>query len=327
MKTTIQFEPLVEFGSAVTMEFRSRCVQAYSDVSSGYVFFDPPPAEELNDYYQREYPQSQVGYYTIETDYDAGKNGYQAGRILEAYNSVMQRPPQTSFELGCAYGGLVAEMAGRGVASRGSDINEEAIRQGTELKGNRSIFHANNLDALARMESKVDLIYSLGSLEHDPNMFHVIEACREKLNENGLLFIMVPNAMFASSVLNGFKHNWWVNYPHHLHMPSPGFIPSLCRKLGFIPLFWDTRILFEFEAQTDVFDLFSDRRMTQTHRDLWSLLLLGAGFGMELNFALTPDAPSSAIRFAKTAQEINGTLEHARQQEIKIRRYLKNAAR
>jgi SAM-dependent methyltransferase len=212
MKTTIRFEPLVEFGFAVAMEFRNRRVQAYSDVSSGYVFFDPPPAEELNDYCQREYPRSQVGYYTIETDYDAGKNSYQAGRILEAYNSVMQRPPQTSFELGCAYGGLVAEMAGRGIASRGSDINEEAIRQGIELKGNRSIFHANNLDALARMESKVDLIYSLGSLEHDPNMFRVIEVCRERLTENGLLFIMIPNAMFASSVLNGFKHNWWVNY-------------------------------------------------------------------------------------------------------------------
>lgn len=326
VKTTRQFEPLIEFGSPVMMEFRNRQVPAYSDVNSGYVVFEPPPGDELNDYYQREYPQMQAqnGYYTPEADYDANKNAYQAGRILDTYSSIMRRSPQTSLELGCAYGGLVAEMASRGIAAKGSDINQDAIRQGI-TRGNRNIFQSDNLATLAEIEGEFDLIYSLGSLEHDPNMIRVIGACRKRLTENGVLFLMLPNAMYAGSVFGGFKNNWWVNYPQHLHMPSPGFIPSLCRELGFIPLFWDTRLLFENQAQPPILELFNDRDMTRARRDLWSLLLLEAGFGMELNFALTPDIPYNTIRFAKYAQDVNGTLEHARQQEIKIRRHLKTA--
>ena len=82
--TRTQFEPLVELGSPVTMSFRGRSVPAYGDLASGYVFFKPPPPDELDDYYQREYPrmQAQTGYYTIEADYAAGKNDYYAGRIL-----------------------------------------------------------------------------------------------------------------------------------------------------------------------------------------------------------------------------------------------------
>jgi hypothetical protein len=145
------------------------------------------------------------------------------------------------------------------------------------------------------------------------------------LTENGVLFLMLPNAMYAGSVFGGFKNNWWVNYPQHLHMPTPGFIPSLCRELGFLPLFWDTRLLLEEQAQPSILELFNEHRMTPARRDLWSLLLLEAGFGMELNFALTPNVPYNAMRFAKLAQDVSGKLQHARQQEMRIRRYLKNA--
>ncbi len=325
MGTTHEFEPLVEFGSPVMMEFRDRLVPAYSDVNSGYVFFDPPHAYELRDYYQHEYPrmQAETGYYTIEADYNAAKNGNYADQILEVYNAIMKRPPRSVFELGCAFGGLVAEMASRGIAAGGADINATAISQGREIGGTSNLICASNLDALAGMAGPVDMIYSLGSLEHDPDMLRVIAACRDRLTENGLLFVMVPNAMYAGSVFGGFKNNWWVNYPQHLHMPSPGFIPSLSRTLGFLPVFWDTCIVFESHAQPPILGMFDDRQMTQARRDLWSMLLLGAGFGMALNFALTPD--TNGMRFANITQNINGTLEHARQQEVKIRCYLKNA--
>ena len=321
----IQSEPLIEFGAPVTISFRNGSVQAFRDCNSGYVYFDPPPSDELNDYYQYEYPQigAQAGYYLIEADYEVYKNEHMARRLLRIYDSFFSSAPRTSLELGCAYGGLVAELARHGVAARGSDINEGAIREGKDIKGNHNIFHADNLDTLSQMTGRVDLIYSLGSLEHDPNMFRVIAACRERLTNNGLLFIMLPNAMFAGSVFGGFKNNWWVNYPQHLHMPSPGFIPYLCRELGFLPLYWDTRILFEPQAQPPVSSLFAE--MTNVHRELWDLLLLRSGLGMELNVALTPDMQTRPMQFAATVQAINSTLEQARQQEIRIRQYLKGA--
>ncbi len=326
--TKTQFEPLVEFGSLVTMEFRGRSVPAYSDVASGYVFFEPPLLDELNDYYQREYPrmQAKTGYYTIEADYAVQKNGYYADRILSVYTTIMRRPPRSALELGCAYGGLVATMRQRGVAAQGADINATAIKQGRVARGNENLIHADNLAALAQMPGKVDLIYSIGSLEHDAHMLRVIAECRERLSSYGLLFLMIPNAMFAGSVFGGFKNNWWVNYPQHLHMLSPGFIPSMCQALGFLPLFWDTQTLFEGATHPSVLDLFNKRQMTPNRRELWSTLLLGAGLGMELNFAIAPDTPESAFRFYKVAQEVHGTLEHSRRQEVKIRQSLKTAS-
>jgi SAM-dependent methyltransferase len=279
----------------------------------------------LYDYYQREYPQSRGELHSVEADYDEGKNAGHATRILETYRSLMGRMPRSSFELGCAFGGMVATMTDRGLESMGSDIDESAIGEGTVVKSNRRIFHARNLDALASLKTKVDLIYSLHALEHDPELFSVVKACRAKLNDDGLLFISVPNAMFAGSILGGFKNNFWMNYPQHLHMLSPGFVQSLCRQTGFAPLLWDTRILFE--VQPNVLDSFDGRQMTRTLRDLWSQLLVAGGFGMELNFSLTPDTPSGITRFATKAREVSSTLERARQQEVIIRKYLKTAAR
>ncbi len=323
MKTVKDVVPLVEFGSAVTVDFRDRLVPAYSDVDSGYVFFEPPSGDQLNDYYQREYPQIQAatGYYTPEADYDPWKNQYYADNLLGTYTSIMSNLPRSSLELGCAYGGLVAEMANRGIAAKGSDINRDAISQGTKTRGNSNIFHADCLSTVTDMDGQVDLIYSLGSLEHDPSMIKVIAASRRRLTDKGVIFLMVPNAMYAGSVFGGFKNNWWVNYPQHLHMLSPGFIPALCRNLGFLPVFWDTRILFEEQAQPAISGLFA----SDSHREIWNLLMLDAGLGMELNFALVPDSPFNMERFGKLTYDVGRTLEKARRHEVAIRRYLREA--
>jgi SAM-dependent methyltransferase len=323
MKIAVEFEPLIEFGLPVCVEFRDRTIQAQSDPGSGCVFFEPPIAEELYDFYQEEFEQVSSGNYDIEADYEAGNTSYQAGRIIEVYCSLVHHMPRTSFELGCAYGGVVAEMARRGIDAQGSDINKNAISKGAACKGNKRIFHADNLEALARLEGKVDLIYSIHTLEHDPELFQVIRICREKLSEHGLLFISVPNAMFLGSVLGGFRNNLWVGYPQHLHMLSAGFIPSLCRWAGFFPVYWDTRIIFEVDP--NVINLFNESLMTQVRRDLWTLLLAGAGFGMELNFALAAGEPPGIPRFMTREGEVKASLERARQKEIKIRRYLQTA--
>ncbi len=325
MTPALDAVPLVEFGRPVTMAFRGREVPALSDPASGYVFFEAPPHDELTEYYQVEYPRSQTGYYTVDTDYEPGKNGYHAGRILEAYQALAGRQPATSFEMGCAYGGLVAEMAARGVDARGSDINADAVAQGGAAKGNSRIFHASNRDALDRVGASFDLIYSVHTLEHDPRMFEVIRACRDRLTDDGLLFVAVPNAMFANAVLKGFRENWWAHFPQHLHMLSAGFIPALCRATGFVPVFWDTRIVFE--AQPDVVNLLSKDEMTDARRDVWRLLLSQAGHGMELNFVLAPAGGAMAGRLGGIAGAVAGALEHARCNEVQLRRHLRTASR
>ncbi len=317
--------PLVEYGHLVTATFRGRQVVAQSHRDSGYVFFSPPPAAELTEYYQHDYPASQVGYYTPDIDYEPGKNSYHAGRILDAYRLVLGGTPATSLELGCSFGGVVAEMARRGVDSAGSDINADAVAQGRRVKANLRISHASNLDAVRALTRRVDLIYSLHALEHDPDIFAVIEACRDRLSEDGLLYVSVPNAMAANSVLDGFTSNVWVNYPQHLHMLSAGFIPLLCEKTGFVPVFWDTRIVFALQETGRA--LFDAAPMGAARQALWETILCQAGHGMELNFVLAPAGGEVAKRVAERIVQVQGELDHARRHEVGIRSYLRDAVR
>jgi len=321
----LDIEPLVEFGTPVQMAYQGREVLAQRDSNSGYVFFEAPDAEELNRYYQVEYPSIQRGYYTVETDYEPGKNRYHADRILEVFQATAGRMPVTSFELGCAYGGLVAEFVSRGVQASGADVNADAVAQGAGVMGNRNLIHAGNLDALRGLHDKVDLIYSLHVLEHDPDLVKVVDACKGHLNPGGLLFISVPNAMFIGSVMGGFTNNHWVNYPQHLHLLSPGFVPALCRTTGFLPMFWDTRILYE--AQPGLERHFSFATRDETRRNLFNMMLFDAGYGMELNFALTPDDGRLNNVLAAQAAAILGTLDAAARAEVKIRRTLSTALR
>ena len=317
----MRVESLVEAGDPVWVEFRNTYRAAKRDMDSGYVFFDPPAPDELRDYYQRTYAHDHAaGYYTCEIDYEPGKNGYHANRILEVCRALNGRDPGTSLELGCAYGGLVAEMARRGVDARGADINDDAVAQGERLQGNTRIFAADNATAIRGLTRKVDLIYSLHVLEHDPDMLSVIASCGDALTDDGILFLSVPNAMYAGSVFGGFRKNMWAIYPQHLHMLSPGFVPRLCRAAGFTPLFWDTRIVFG--VQPDAEALLGVGDPDPRRRGAWELILRQAGLGMELNVALTPARCRLSPRHAEAARIAAVTLEQARLHEVEVRTLL-----
>ena len=319
-------EPLIEFKEPVVLPFRNGFVTAQRDVHSGYVFFQPPPPEELSAYYQSEYAKKQVGYYTVDTDYNPGKNGYHASRILDLYRTLQNREPRSAFELGCAYGGLVFEMARRGIEARGSDINRMAIAEGRRVKGNDRIVHARNIDAFEVIRKPVDLIYSVHTLEHDERLIDVIGKCRRALTDDGgLLFVGVPNAMYVNAMLEGFRHNYWAAYPEHLHMLSAGFLPELCREAGFVPVFYETRIFFDVDVQLT--NQFNSSKLTEPKRAIWEMILGTAGHGMELNFMLTPIGSQTAIRLAARIRQVQDALEVVRQREVAVRAFLKDALR
>jgi hypothetical protein len=75
------------------------------------------------------------------------------------------------------------------------------------------------------------------------------------------------------------------------------------------------------------FKVFGDRIITGAERGLWTLILLGAGLGMELNFALAAARPLAPDHLSQAMRSAAITLEHARAQEVAIRRYLRTAAK
>lgn len=315
---------LVEFGKAVQMPFKDGAVYVQRDTESGYAFFTPPSDETLTEYYENTYSSTTSGYHTAEKDYEPAKNGYHAGRLIEFYRRFHDGvAPKTSFEFGCAYGGLVAEMARRGVDARGSDINSTAIQQGLQLKDNTRIFAAPNIESVAKEKRKVDLIYSMHALEHDPHCFEVIEKSKALLNDEGLLFVSVPNGMYIRALLQGFRNNYWAIYPDHLHMFTPGYIPALCKRTGFVPLHWDTNIIFQVEPEVSA--MFAG--LDDTQKLLWSALLNTAGHGMEVNMVLAVKDSPIAKRHAAKVESTLSELEAVRQREVKLRDAVAKAVR
>jgi SAM-dependent methyltransferase len=319
----IEAEDLVEFGRKVTIEFNGREVVAQSDRASGYVYFDAPPPAELDAYYQHTYQKASTVYYTVETDYEPHKNRYHADRILAGYQHFVGRMPANSVELGCAYGGLVQEMAGRGIAARGFDLNAGAVAEGRAVKHNLALEAADNVTALGSLTEPVDLIYSLHVLEHDPRLPQALRLARQALSAEGLVFVSVPNAMYLGSVLRGFKASPWVNFPQHLHMLSPGVLPALCEATGFVPLSWSTGLFFETDES--LADLLSGEGMSNTTPERLALLMGQAGFGMELNMLLAPQRSRLAARHAQEIAVQLATLESHRRREVAIRSYLRDS--
>lgn len=320
----IETKPLIEFGQPVEMPFRDTTVAAQRDTQSGYVFFPAPNAEELVEFYQAAYAEKQGSeYYQIETDYESQKNIYHANRMLMRLRSIYGREPKSAIELGCAYGGLTAEMRRWGIDVTGYDLGERSIEQGRKIKGNDRIFKASNLDALTLARDKVELIYTLHALEHDPSFVEVIGKCRDVLTDDGLVFVSVPNAMFANAVLGGFRKNWWVAYPDHLHMLSPGFLPTLCDATGFEPIYWDTSIFFDVDPT--FVEHFSLGSLAEPRKRIWEKLLGTAGHGMELNFVLAPSGGVVARRLAATIRQIRLSLEAMCRREVEIRDFMEAA--
>ena len=325
MTMILETEPLVEFGEPVTMPFKGKDVQAYRDKNSGYIFFEPPTPEELNEFYQSAYAGKHTNtYYNCKSDYNPAKNAYHADRVLPRFDEVNGCPPKNALELGCAFGGLVAEMTRRGVDTLGFDIAADAIKQGRDAMQNDHIFHASNLDALDQIKQPFDLIYSLGSLEHDPAMVDVIAKCRTSLSDRGVIYVFVPNAMFINSIIGGFCNNFWATYPEHLHMPSPGFLLQLCDATGFEPLYWNTDIIF-YEGQK-IPGLY-DGSTLPAMGSRWQFALEMGSYGMALNFSLTPKGSTVAKAQATRIERTRLSLEANRIREIEIRNYLRTAER
>ncbi|MBU8544296.1 MULTISPECIES: class I SAM-dependent methyltransferase [Roseomonadaceae] len=317
----VDAEDLVEFGRKVTMHLNGREVVAQADRASGYVYFEAPPPDELEAYYLNTYQQSSTIYYTVETDYEPGKNRYHADRILAAAQHFAGRMPRNSVELGCAYGGLVQEMSRRGIAACGFDINANAVAEGRTVKGNMTLEAGDNITALNSLKTPVDLIYTLHVLEHDPKLVQALRLARQALAPEGLVFVSVPNAMYAGSVLRGFTANPWVNYPQHLHMLSPGVIPALCEATGFVPLAWNTNLLFETDSQLS--GLLSAEGSSTGLPERLAMLMVQSGFGMELNMLLAPARSVLATRHAAEVSLQMASLEVQRRREVAIRAHMK----
>lgn len=315
--------PLVEFDRPIVCEFEGQSVPALRDRNSGYVQLAPPPPERLTWYYENVYGKDNEAYYGIDYAY-GGSGRYIANRVEEITNALGLVGPLKMFELGCAYGGAVAELNARGHRVNGSDINSSAVQAGREQKNNLDIFSAANLDALARAPQGLNVVYASHVLEHDANLVDTIRAALASLGETGLLIAFVPNSMYIRSLLEGVSGHPWFAYPDHLHMLSPGSIATLCDAVGAEPIEVSTGTSFEADGEY-LSKHFSSRVEEQRTKAIWQMLLANAGVGMELTFVLGRAGSTFSEQVKHRIEATKQKIETSRIFEVRMRELLSAA--
>lgn len=226
-------QPLVQFGQAVEYQWSGGKVAARVCTRCGYVSFPPPSEERLAVYYSEEFGRGSEEYYTYEKDYDPDKTRGSADiAIALAKTFHPGHEEAVVLELGCAYGGAVAELRKRGLKAFGLDLSSSAIAEG-RARGNEFIFNKSPKEFFSETGIRADVVISFHMLEHVPKLPEYLEALKPVLNDGGVAMFRVPNGAYARPWLHGFPAWDWFAYPDHLHMLSPNAAACLVRKCGF----------------------------------------------------------------------------------------------
>ena len=141
-------------------------------------------------------------------------------------------------DIGAGTGDFLKQAKNEGWKVTGIEPSPDARKKASE----KGIMLFQNLDAVNTQ--KFDAITMWHVLEHVPDLQHQIEWLKNHLNENGVLFVAVPN--FNSLDAKHYKNFWaaW-DVPRHLHHFSAKSIKTLFEANGFIleetkPLVFDS---------------------------------------------------------------------------------------
>lgn len=108
-------------------------------------------------------------------------------------SELLKRNPHAKslLDIGCAYGGMMKVARAQGLYAEGIEVAEMAAYSAEQF----GVVHIGEvLEVLPRIGRRVDFITLSDSLEHMPYPIEVLRLCREKLGNDGNMFIEVPNA-------------------------------------------------------------------------------------------------------------------------------------
>lgn len=224
--------PLMQHEELVCRNHRDQRVPALSCSECAYVGFLPPHDSELTRYYSEQYAKGSSDWYNIEADYRDEKVNARADHVADLARRFF--PGRTSLvmmEVGCAFGGTVAELRRRGFNSYGADLNCDAIRQGVK-HGNEFIFSNSAQSVLLERGQRANVIYAYHALEHIPDVRSFLLDIQGCLADRAILQFMVPNGAYLKAWQSGFDSWNWFAYPDHLHMFSPRSALCLAETTG-----------------------------------------------------------------------------------------------
>ena len=166
-------------------------------------------------------------------EYFEAKKGGNGQAIYNFVTSVCK--PQNVLEVGCSAGGTLSVFKDKGCEVLGLDFDDEYL----EVARQNGVAVINgSLDKLNE-DNKYDVIILSHVLEHIVSPIDFLKSIRERLQENGVLYIEVPTLNYVyeggdeyGDSFYGFDLlNYWQN-AHTIHF-STETLRLLCNQAGF----------------------------------------------------------------------------------------------
>jgi SAM-dependent methyltransferase len=192
----------------------------------GLVLLHPVPDETaLRAYYNDAY----------QVNFDSYFKGVRrrSGTILEELSKQFPNRGRL-LEVGCSYGGFMAEARRDGWDVTGIELSETAARYAREQLGLR-VLSGSVHDNLQQLGGGYQVVALFHVIEHVPNPVQLLEMCRRLIKPRGLLALKTPNVASFIARLTGASWHW-ISPPAHLYLYSPKTLSLLLEKSGYQPL-------------------------------------------------------------------------------------------
>ncbi len=187
--------------------------------------------------------------------------------------------PKTFLEIGCSTGFVVEAAMENGWECQGIELNPSAAAFACE----RGLPVENVSIEKFSPEHKYSAIAFYDVLEHLVNPKGMLTHAVEHLNDNGCVFIYVPNYNSASRQLLGEQNAHFIWPTHHLTYFTPETLTTLLESVGLEVIHWETQgldisdWLWFLEEKTG-----SDTALITDHMDALQFYINASGHGKNL---------------------------------------------
>lgn len=203
-----EFTPLL---SCVDHTVSHETFQLHSCTACGFVMTNPrPDKNDLPKYYQSEtyISHSNKSANAIDFLYKVARRFTLKWKLRLVRQQSLQTP-QSLLDVGCGTGGFLQQCNKRGMQVTGvepSPIARDHARP--EIK-------SKIVDSLNNVEGQFDAITLWHVLEHISDLNETVENLKTHLNENGTIFIAVPNLNSSDAIT--YRESWAAyDVPRHL---------------------------------------------------------------------------------------------------------------
>jgi len=154
----------------------------------------------------------------------------QAHLLFGALKDDLPGPEQSILELGSGGGHFLVELKRRGfrhltALDWSPNVREEFERHGIP-------FILSTIEAESERPGTYDCIIMINTIEHVRNPETVLRALKKKLNPDGRILLITPNARSLSHRIFG-RHWAGLHAPRHVYVFSPDAMTQLAAMLGF----------------------------------------------------------------------------------------------